>query len=242
MKKWFAMLCALVCLAMVPALAEETRTVTVNGSATVLTDADTASVNLGVVSVAKEASEASQVNAERIDRLIAALKEAGIEEKDITTSYYYVNARRNYSAPDENGEYPILGYEVSNSLAVTVRDINQVGAIIDLALANGANSCDGISFSASEGGEARDQALQAAIGEARRRGAIAAEACGGTLGDVLSLQENYSGGSVLINNKRAFGAVSAEAEMDAGTQILSDGLSYSATVTVTFELKERGNE
>ena len=236
MKKMFAALLALVCLISASAFAEGERTITVTGNATVLMDADSASVMLGVVSFAKDAGEASALNARRIDGLIRALENAGIQKKDITTSYYYVNARRNYGEPDENGDYAILGYEVSNSLSVVVRQIDQVGAVIDLALASGANNCDGISFATTQAGKAQDDALKAAIGEAKRRAALMAEACGDDLGSILSVSENYSNAGIYVNNKRA---AMESADAAAGTQIFSDGLSFSATVTITFELIAR---
>ena len=68
---------ALTLLTLGGALADAEKTVSVTGTATVLMDADTASISLGVVSVAKEAGEASRMNAERVDQLIAALEALG---------------------------------------------------------------------------------------------------------------------------------------------------------------------
>ncbi len=239
MKKVFATVLAILMICMasaVTAFAEDgERTVTVKGSATVLTDADSAGIRLGVLSAAKEAAEASRINAEQIDRLISALTETGIEKKDITTSYYYVNARRNYNEPDENGEYAIIGYEVGNTLNVTVRDIEKVGSIIDIALANGANSCDGISFSSSKAGEAQDEALKNAVKEARRRAELIAEASGEKVGKVLTVTENISDGGFMVSNTRDFGA--AEMAKGVSTQIRSEGLSFTASVMVTYLLE-----
>lgn len=239
LKKTIAIVLALICLSTVTALAEgdEERTITVTGNATILVDADSASVSLGVLSVAREASEASRLNAEQIDALIKALEGIGIERRDISTSYYYVSARRNYEVLDDNGDYAISGYEVSNNLSVTVRDIDKVGAVIDTALANGANSCNGVDFSASNSGETQDQALILAIGEAKRRAALIAEACGGQLGEILNVSENYSSSGILVNNTRL--AMEDSADKGMGTQIISDGLSFSATVYVTFALKSK---
>ena len=234
MKKLFALILALTCLAALSAAAEENRTITVTGTATVVTDADAATVTLGVISAGREAGEASAANAKRIEELIAALGEAGIEKKDISTGYYYVNARRDYSEPNEYGEYAIVGYEVSNSLTVTVRDIDRVGEVIDAALAGGANSCDGIQFSSTGAAAAQDSALKAAVGEARRRAEIMAESCGGAVGQILSVRENSSSAGIYVNSKLAF---AEETAMDgAGTQILSDGLRFTASVEMTFEL------
>lgn len=219
------------------ALADAEKTISVTGTATVLMDADTASISLGVVSVAKEAGEASRMNAERVDQLIAALEAAGIPRKDISTNYYYVDTRRNYDAVTESGEYPVVGYEVNNSLTVIVRDLDQAGPIIDVALASGANNCNGLTFSTTKAGEARDEALTAAIAEGRRKAEIMAAACGGTLGEILSVSEQTAGGGAVFSNKRSDLAMGAEADGSVGTAILSDGLSFSVTVEMTFALQ-----
>ncbi len=240
MKKIIALIASAVLLlgCLVPAaFAEDDRFITVKGSATVLTDADSANVMLGVVSSAKEASEASRLNAEMVDRLITALGEIGIAERDISTNYYYVSPRFNYDYMDEDGNYALNGYQVDNTLSVMVRDVGQIGTVIDLAFANGANSCNGITFATSAASGAQDEALKAAVREAERRAAIIAEACGKKLGDILNVKEDYSSSSLVINNKRTAGEAQ-EASMDAAaTQIMSDGLSFMANVEVTFELK-----
>lgn len=208
-------------------------TITVTGSATIVTEADTASISLGVSSTAKEAGEASQANARLVDQLLAALKDAGIEEKDISTNYYYVSTRRDYSAYTESGEYPVIGYEVNNTLTVVIHELERAGEIIDLALASGANSCDGLSFSTTKAGTARDEALTAAIQEGKRRAEIVASAAGKSLGEVLTIHETYTSGGPVFNAK-----MMAEASaQDVGTSILADGLNFTATVEMTFEMK-----
>ena len=241
MKKMIAMVLALaaLCLCLVPAaLAEDDKKmITVTGSATVVVDADTGHLQLGVVSYAKEAAEASQINAQLVEKLKAALAGAGIGEEDISTSYYYVNARRNYNEePDAFGNYAIAGYDVNNTLNITVKDISQMGSVIDLALANGANSVDGISFSTTKAGEAQDSALTNAIQEAGRKAALVAAACGGQVGEIVAVAENNNGSSVVINQRSK--AFAEEAGAGFTTQISSDGLSFTATVTVTYELKK----
>ncbi len=238
MKKMLAMLVALLCCLTLPVLAEEDRTITVSGTATMVAEADIAKVSLGVISTEPEASKASKLNAALVEQLMTALKEAGVAEKDIATSHYYVNARRDYDHMAENGEYPIIGYEVSNQLTVTLRDVAQVGAVIDLALANGANSCDGITFASTKADEARDAALQGAVKEAQRRAELIATAAGCRVGKVLSVTVGNDQGTVYLKGNRAGGAFAEEATMDAGTQILSDGLSFSATVTMIFALED----
>ncbi len=237
MRKSLVVLIALLIalLVFLPCLAPaEGRTVTVTASATVQAEADTATVQFGVSTSAKEVAAASSANASRMEQLTLALKSAGIDEKDISTSNYYVGAIYDYSAPDENGAWPLRGYEVSSTLSVILRDVSQTGSIIDLALANGANNCGGIVFSTSKAGEIGDQALLAAIAEGRRKAGLMAEACGAALGDLQSCTEISTSGAVVINAKRAMGA--EEAEMDTGTQIFADSVSFHATVQMTYLL------
>ena len=237
MRKTCMLLIALaLLLTTVPCLSRaEGRTISVTASATVQAEADTAIIQFGVNTSAKEVSAASAANAATIDKLIRTLTEAGIPEADIVTSNYYVGAIYDFSAgiPDENGAYPVRGYEVSNSLSVTLHDVSQAGAVSDLALANGANSCGGISFSTSKAGEAGDQALLAAIAEGNRKAALIAAACGGTLGELQSVNLVDNTGFVVVNAMRAKGE---EAAMDAGTQIHADSVSFHASVEMVFLL------
>ena len=208
------------------------RTITVTGTATVTVDADRASLNLGVRTTADEASEASRSNAEKVQAVKDALKEAGIPEENITTAYFYVNAMYDYSS--FGGDSVVKGYQVSNSLQVVVTDIDRAGEIIDIALGAGANSCDGITFQSSSGGKAYDDALSAALKEGSRKARLAAAAMGYELGDVLSVTENYGSytGTRMAKSANADGAMAA-----ASPQIVPDGLDFTASVQMTFELE-----
>lgn len=238
MKRFILSVLLVCCVALLPALAAaEAGTLTVTGTATVTVEADTAVVSIGVETVDKDVSAAASSNAAKMDAVVAALKALGIDEKDIVTSHYFVSTLYDYSASD--GEtVPVRGYQVSNSLSVKVRDITQTGAVIDTALKAGANACNGISFTSGAAGEACDQALTAAIAEARRKAALAAEACGGTVGRIVELKEGYgSYGGVTMNKRTAAAGAMVEEAADAGTAIIADGLQFSATVTLTVEIE-----
>ena len=236
-------ICALIalCLAILPAtsLADSDRTITVTGTATVKVEADSAVISLGVETSAIEASTAAAKNAEAVEHLTKALLDAGIAEDDITTDYFYVNTIYNYDDMNDNGNTRIRGYWVNNNISVVVKDIDKVGEIIDVALANGATSCNNISFQA-DGEDLYDQVLTAAIKEAARKAAVVAEAAGGKLGKAISVTEQYgSYNGVTYDRTMVEEALSdAGAAKGYGTSIRSDSLSYSATVVVTFELAE----
>ena len=236
-------ICAIIvlCLAVLPvvSLADSDRTITVTGTATVKVEADSALVTLGVESSAKEASAAAAANAESVDKVTKALLEAGIAEVDITTNYFYVYAIYNYDDMNEDGVTRIRGYRVNNSMFVIVKDIEKVGEIIDIALANGASSCDNISFRAN-GEDLYDQVLAAAVKEAARKAAVVAEAADGKLGKVIDVTEQYGSYSGVSLNRTEVVEEMEDSGLAKGygTMIRSDDLSYSATVVVTFELMD----
>lgn len=216
-------------LLMPAALADgDDRLITVTGSASVTVAADTAVVSLGVETTADNVTAAMQENADRVSAVLAALKAEGIAEGDLVTERFYINTVYDYSSIDAR----IKGYSVSNGLQVTVRDMTQVGHIIDTAFTAGANQCNGVSVTSTQAAQASDQALKAAVAEGQRRAQLLAEAAGVTLGRLISISENNAGFA-----REVYSSTKSVANADMGTQIIADGLDYSATVVLVFELK-----
>ena len=228
MKKLLSMLLALaVLLTPVLALADGPE-LTVTGSATVSVPADYAVVNIGVRTSAATAQEASAQNVVLMAQLMKALNDMQLPQEDIVTAEYSVFPRYDYN----NGTSVLTGYEITNMLNVTVRDITQLGAVLDAAIAGGANETYGISFSASNVAEAQDRALVAAVEEAQRKASLLAKAAGYELGKLESITEATSGGYYA-----KMLTMDAVANAAGGTEIIADGVSVSATVTLMYELK-----
>ncbi len=202
-------------------------TIEVTGSAGISVPADTAQIRIGVVTEEISSVKAVDANAAMMRRLTDALKQAGLPEDDLVTASYNIGAQYDYSSYSD--KRTLTGYRVSHVLRVTVRDLSRLGQVIDAAAAAGANECYGVSFFSSKTDEARDQALVSAVSEARRKAGLLAEAAGMKLGAVLGLSEN-GGSSYSVTYDMD---MAAEAK---GTQILSDDLNITASVTVTFEM------
>lgn len=232
---WMLILTLLVCACGV-GLAD--RTITVNGNATVRAEADLATVSLGVETRAKTAAEASAANAQAVETVRAALISAGVAEEDITTSGYFVNVLYDYTTETADG-FKALGYTVNNTVSVLVRDTDRVGAVIDAALDAGANRCDGISFSSARVLDYQSQALKGAVADARRKAELLAEACGAELGKIRTVTEVYSSGTYEVVEREAAAEDTAAQSKAAGTWIHADGVSFTANITVTFELKDQ---
>ncbi|MBO1907533.1 SIMPL domain-containing protein [Microvirga sp. 3-52] len=153
---------------------------------------DMATFSAGVVSIAPTAQVALDQNTNTISSVLAALRGAGIEARDLASSGFSVQSRFVYpqSKPGQPAEPPKLdGYEVRNSVTVKVRDLGRLGAILDLAVQNGANQVGGIGFDIQDKDALLDQARQDAIADAQRKAEKAARAAGLKLGRVLALSE-----------------------------------------------------
>ena len=180
-----------------PALAaEDTRVpqLTASGEGLVEVVPDIAVVTLGVVTRGRTAAEALTANSTGMTAIIAGLKGAGIDEKDIGTSGFSVSPLYPPERNDAAAEPKIIGYAVSNQLRVTIRDLAASGALLDKVVSAGANQVNGISFEVADRVKPAEEALKRAVADARRKAAIMAEAAGVKLVRVLSVSADNGGG------------------------------------------------
>ncbi|MFN3644230.1 MAG: SIMPL domain-containing protein [Gemmobacter sp.] len=203
---------------------------TVTGEGRVDAAPDMAIVTLGVQTQAETAAGALAANSERLAAVIERLRAGGIEPRDLQTSGLNLGPRYEYR---DNRAPRLVGYEASNQLVVRVRALDRVGAILDAAVADGANTLGGLSFTLADPQPVRDGALAAAVGEARRKAAIIAEAAGITLGPIVSISEQvaYSGPQPMPRLAMA-DAAEAAVPVEAGE------LRYAATVTLVYRIAD----
>ena len=133
----------------------------------------------GVLSQGATAAEALAANTSAMNALFAALKDAGIADKDVQTSNFMVQPRYNFQ---DNKAPELVGYDVSNNVTVTVRKIGDLGALLDKVVQAGSNQINGIGFEVSEPDAALDEARKLATADATRKAKIYAEAMGVSLG------------------------------------------------------------
>lgn len=166
-------------------LCSANRTVQVSGSAAVNVVPDRSSIQLGVQSNGVTVDEVEHGNSAAIQRVLKALRDLGIAEKDIATDRYIIEPV--YESYDS---LRIRGYRINNLVAVTVRDVNQTSLVIAAALRAGANQVVDVSFYTSHLREYRDQARNLAMRAAGEKASALAEAAGAQTGDVLTISEN----------------------------------------------------
>lgn len=222
-----ALLTALPALADAPATAMLTATGT--GTATVIPDI--AVVSLGVASRARSAGAALAQNSTDLAKAIAAIKAAGVADKDIATSGFGIDPI--YAEP-KSGEVAtappaIIGYGVSNQVTVTIRDISQSGGVLDHVVAAGANQVTGISFDVSDPKSASEAALKSAIADALSKGALMAGAASVKLVRVLSVSTADN-----APPRPMMSAMSLKAA--PSVPVMPGQQTISATATVTWEI------
>lgn len=173
--------------------AQETRPQTpqivVSASGEVKVSPDKASIQIGVQSRAPTAAAASQANAQKQRAVIDAIKARGIPADQISTSSFNVIPETRY---DREGQQAprTTSYLVMNSVNVELKRVDLVGAVIDAALAAGANQVNSLNFGVQSADSARRAALAIAVAKARADAEVIARAAGGTLGSLIELIAN----------------------------------------------------
>jgi uncharacterized protein YggE len=200
------------------------RTVTVTGTATVRAMPDEAVVSLGVQTEAEDANAAMSQNATRMGAVIRAILEAGVPREDIATTS--VSLYPSYG-PDGTA---VTGYVAGNQVDATVRDLRDVGRLIDSAVDAGANSVNGITFRLSDESAGLDDALREAVDDARGKAEVLADAGGAGLGQVVSITETASGSPPPVFYDEAMAA-------DArATPVIPPEVETQVSVTVEWSL------
>lgn len=211
-------------------VAEELRpTIAVSGEGRFEAVPDMATVSVGVTSQAKTAADAlGQTNA-AMSRVLTRLGEAGIAPRDMQTEGLNLSPvwdNRNLS----NGRRDIVAFMASNGLRVRVRDLDKLGGILDLIVADGANQFHGLFFGLQEPGPAEDEARRRAVAEAARKAQLYANAAGVGLGPVLSISEARAGPAPMM-------ALERMAASD-GVPVAAGELTISASVNMVFGIAE----
>ena len=168
------------------------KTITVVGGGSASATPDVATAQIGVDTQAASPEQATRQNDESLQAVLAALKAAGIDEKDIQTAYYnlYAEQRFDPATGQPTGQFT---YRVSASLSVKLRDLAQVGAVLGDAVKAGANNISGVYFSIEDTVSLQAAARAKAVADAKARAQALAQLSGVQLGEVVSVSEVITG-------------------------------------------------
>ena len=202
----------------------------VTGTGEVTRVPDLAIISAGVQTLRPTATAAIEENATRMERIRAALKRAGIADRDIQTSTISLNPEYRYA---ENQPPQLTGYRATNTVNVKFRDLKRTGAILDALVAEGANQLNGPSLTIDKPEAAYDEARVKAIAAGQARAELYARALGKRVVRILSISEGGAAFPPPMPFARDMGVVAqaAKTEIDPGTQELT------VNVTMSFELQ-----
>lgn len=203
-------------------------TITLNGHGAVDREPDMATVNVGVNVEADTAVAAMNQQAERMNDVFAAVRAAGIADRDMQTSNLSLNPVYDYSRDDSRPR--LRGYNASNQITINVRDLDKLGEALDAIVKAGSNQINSVQFSVDDPSDATDEARVSAITDARRKADLYAKAAGYRVARIVSISENsYSQPPMPVMARM-------EAVEQSATPIARGQVSLTADVNVTFEL------
>jgi uncharacterized protein YggE len=205
----------------------------VNGTGEVSVTPDIAILQVGVEAQEATVSEAMADTSEAMDRVMKALTDSGVKKEDIQTQYFNIRQRTRWD--DFTDEEIITGYRVTNTVTAKIRDIENVGSIIDSVVAAGGDliRIDDLSFTVEDPTIYYDEARQEATDDAKAKAEKLAEQTGVNLGDPTYISE--SAYTPLVYGGLTYGM--AEAAVPAPAPVIIEPLISPGEVKVTLTVQ-----
>ena len=170
----------------------------VTGEGIIETPPDLAVLRFGVMTTSKSAKAATRANNGSIAKIISALKEEGISSEDLETTRFSLSPQREYR---KNQPPMVIGYQVSNTLLVKVRDLDRVGEYMELIVESGGNNFESLSFTVEDTHEMEEEARVLAIENALNKAEMMTGALDSKVGLPLTIQE-ISHSNRLVQQRR----------------------------------------
>ena len=207
--------------------------ISVTAEGKVATPPDIASMSFGVTTGRQPTAKAATDNIQRnMEKILAAVKALGIEDKDITTESFYLSPEYDYTT---SGQIP-RGFQATQTLRVKVRDLDTVGDVLTAAMGAGANQAGGITFSVDKPDEMKAQAREIAIGKAKAKAEVLAKNLGMSLGRMTAFSEDGMYAPPMMT--RANYDMAGEGAMNQKSlEIPSGEQEIVSNVTITYELR-----
>jgi uncharacterized protein YggE len=208
----------------------EPKIVKTTGTAELKVTPDQATIQLGVERQSATAKYAKAEVASTSRKILAALKQLNIEDKDIQTAYLYLEPMIDYRKG-----LRITNFTAEQSLSITVRDLSKLDAVMDAVISAGANHIGGIEYQSSDLRRYKDQARDAAAQAAREKAEALAKALGNQIGKTYSIEE-------VPQTEGYYGPVAgymANASEDSRSRVPTTApgqLTVKASVVVRFDL------
>ena len=205
------------------------RTVNVAGRGTASGPPDLATISTGVTTRAPTANAALSANTKQFEAVLAVLKEQGVAEKDIQTSFFNVNPQ--FQNLPNGGSGNITGYVVTNEVRVIVRKFDSLGEVLDALVRAGSNNISGVTFSIADPEPLNNEARTEAVANAKSKAEVFAKAAGLKVGKILSISETAI--TAPVAEQAFFRSTSAAAD---SVPVSGGELDITANVFVLYAL------
>ncbi len=221
-------------------------TISVTGEGEVLATPDVATFTFTVEAKETDASTAQSKAAETMNTILAYLKEAGVEEKDVKTEYYNLTPRYEYPevvcsewgyCPPHNGEPKLIGYQVSQSVSVKVRDTKKAGEIISNVGGKGAMNVSGLSFTIDDTDALKAEAREKAIENAREKAKVLAENLGTRIVRMNGYWEEESGYPMAYGMGGGMEMMDSASYMKVAPELPMGENNITVRVNISYEIK-----
>lgn len=204
------------------------RTLSVSAEGKVIAVPDIAKINFSVVTEAKTAKEAQSKNTEKMNKVLNYLKELDIDKKDIETTSYYLYPKYEYP----NGKSILVGYTLTNSIAVKIRNFEIIGDVLLKSVDLGINQVGDVQFLIDNPDDFKDQAGSLAIENAKAKAGSLAQKAGVRLGKIITFSESEAGSIPPIYYAKAEGL-----GMGGGPQIEQGTQEVRIIANIVFEIE-----
>jgi uncharacterized protein len=222
------------------------NTITVSGTGEVTAVPDTGTFSFSVVEEAKVSADATDAAAKKMNAIIAALKAAGVDEKDIKTTGYNVYPKYEYQTKDivcpmnsycpQQGKQVLTGYEVSQTVQVKVRKTADAGTLLSKVATLGASNVSGLDFVIDDMDAIKTQARDKAIADAKGKAAQLARSLGVDMSRIVSFSESGNGGPIYYD-KAVMGAPLGMGNQASVPQLPVGENKVTSNVTITYEIE-----
>lgn len=211
-----------------PVFAQDAPTISVVGNGEITVAPDVAVLNIGVAQQAETAADAMKQMSADMRGVIERLAALGIAQNDMQTSGLRLDIVQDYT---RDGQPPrVIGYRAHNSVNITVRNLDDLGGLLDAVVSDGANQLSSLQFDLAERGPHLTKAREAAVNDARDKAQTFATAADASLGAVQSIQEVQQG-------VQPFPMIEARSmAQDGGVPIAPGEIDISAQVLITYAL------
>ena len=206
------------------------RTITVPGEGRVSVRADLAELRVGISLTEPTVQAARTAGAVALQGVLTRLRTLGIKDRDIQTSVVSMTPAYDYSKDRQPPK--LVGYSLTNTVSVTIRDLDRAGDVIDGALTSGATTLDGVGFRVADPAPAQRRARELAVADARARAETLAAAAGVEIGGVAAISEG--GAQTPFDSYPQMRAMAAK---DVSTPVEAGMNEISVSVTATFTIR-----